>query len=373
MQRRAANGDRRSFIGLTLAASGLLLSRPEAPLFAGVIGIAEVLKGCDRIECLRRLKRLSLPSIGASLVLAAYFLFRRAYFGLWWPHTHSAKALAGFHWEHLSPFAGEGASWIELAFLAACTLAALWLAIRRRDLLPLLVAAAVAIFVGSVVRDWMPNVRHFLPLQILLPVTIVGAAVARESRSLVVIALGLLVLVSIDVARVDARFSVADFDSHGHGSDWRRLKSTDSIQDTWRCLSGEWPEHVRSMGPYHNGMITQLYNVLQADDRPLEQVVFVGRDIGRVGWLAPVQVFDTDGLFTPEAIPMAEEEITDEMIRSAFERPVAASELIGGWARAYSLAFVRESYEPSPDVHHLGARGLPSPPPRRYCPGTNAR
>lgn len=86
------------------------------------------------------------------------------------------------------------------------------------------------------------------------------------------------------------------------------------------------------------GMITQLYRLLEADDRPLNEVWYVGRDIGRVGYLSPVNVFDTDGLFTPAVVRdtawQAKGAVSEKLIEWAFDRPVVATELVGPWPRA---------------------------------------
>ncbi len=384
MQRHGEQPSRRSFAALALTAGGLLLSRPEAPLFAGVLGVAEVWRagqdGGVRNESKlseskgqgpwpRRFARLRLllpPSLTATGMLAAYMLFRRAYFGLWLPHTHYAKEGEGFTLSHLGPFVVQGSSVWEIAAFALMVLFGLRLLWRRKDPMPLLVALAVAFFVGLVERDWMPNVRHFLPLQVILPVALLGGAAAFSGtlrRVALSVGVGVLVVSSLDIATIDSRFSVNDFHTHGRGENWRKEKTAAVWTDTWACLQGEWPEHVRQMGPYNQGMITQLYALLEADARPLNDVWFIARDIGRVGWLSPARIFDTDGLFTPDVVELGAETVSDEVLRRAFARPVAMSELYGPWARAYRLPEVRAAYEPSPDVGHLGARDQTAPSP----------
>lgn len=361
MHRQATEPSKRSFALLALSAAGLLLSRPEAPLFAGVIGIAEVLGAKGRDEIKQRLKRLVPPSIAATGFLAAYMLFRHSYFGLWLPHTHYAKEGGGFDIENLGPFVAQGASVVEIILFASCVAAGIYLIRKRRDPLFILVVLGTAFFVGLVERDWMPNVRHFLPVQVLLPLVLI--AVAQHKRALLSVAVGFLVLASYDIAKVDSRYSVNDFHSHGRGENWRRPKSMEAWADTWASLRGEWPNHVVAMHPYQNGMITQVYALIEADERPLEDVWFVARDIGRVGWLTPVRVFDTDGLFTPDVVELGAETVDDDIILRAFERPVAMSELYGPWARALQLPEIRQSYRAHPDMGHVGARDVPRPSP----------
>ncbi|MFT5357990.1 MAG: hypothetical protein ACI9KE_005227, partial [Polyangiales bacterium] len=275
--------------------------------------------------------------------------------------THYAKEGGGFDIENLAPFVAQGASIVEVTLFALCVLAGIYLVREKRDGLFLLVVLGTAFFVGLVERDWMPNVRHFLPVQMLLPLVLLGAA--RHKKPLLSAAIALLVLASFDIAKIDSRYSVSDFHTHGRGEDWRRPKTAEAWADTWAALRGEWPDHVRAMPAYQNGMITQVYALIEADERPLEDVWFIARDIGRVGWLTPVRVFDTDGLFTPDVVELGAETVDHDIILRAFERPIAMSELYGPWAVGAQLPEVRAAYRPHPDFGHLGARDVPRPSP----------
>ena len=361
MHRQATAPTKKTFALLAVSAAGLLLSRPEAPLFAGVIGLAEVLRAKSFGELKLCLRRLLPPSLVATGALGAYVLFRHSYFGLWLPHTHYAKEGGGFDVENLAPFVAHGASVVEVGLFALCVVAGIYLVRKKRDGLFVLVVLGTAFFVGLVERDWMPNVRHFLPVQMLLPLVLLGAA--HHKKSLMSAAVALLVLASFDIAKIDSRYSVSDFHSHGRGENWRKPKTAETWADTWDCLMGEWPDHVRAMPPFQNGMITQVYSLIEADERPLEDVWFIARDIGRVGWLTPVRVFDTDGLFTPDVVELGAETVSDEVILRAFARPVAMSELYGPWARALQLPEVRAAYRARPDFGHVGARDVPRPSP----------
>jgi hypothetical protein len=122
------------------------------------------------------------------------------------------------------------------------------------------------------------------------------------------------------------------------------------------------------MGSFSMGMITQLYRLLEADDRPLEETWYIGRDIGRVGYLSGVRVFDTDGLFTPEVVRDVgwrdRKAVSDELLESAFDRPVVATELFGPWQRAAKRnPRIRERYEPvsSRDSRHFRDRHSKKP------------
>ena len=70
------------------------------------------------------------------------------------------------------------------SYLVLAALAAMWLMMLVGSAWTMIEAVvvgegndlAVAAFVILVERDWMPNVRHFLPVQILLPLVVLAAA-----------------------------------------------------------------------------------------------------------------------------------------------------------------------------------------------------
>ena len=91
--------------------------------------------------------------------------------------------------------------------------------------------------------------------------------------------------------------------------------------------------------------------MLEASSAPLDESWYVARDIGRVGWLSPVRVFDTDGLFTPVVVQSEawqDGEVVDaDLIDAALERDVVATELFGTWMRATTRSRIaRERYRP---------------------------
>lgn len=299
----------RDVVALSVVAALFVLARPEAPLFAAFIAAGVLLPADSREELWARVRRARWPALAAVTSWVALLLVRRAYFGLWFPHTAYAKPGGGFGWFRLWPLLSDGASVFEIALVVAGLVGAVhWWRRRRGSLVPALVALCTGLFTGLVLLDWMPNLRHFLPLWVFLPCAVIALAVelrgdeAPRRRRLGAALLVLVAAAGLRIAAVDSRYSPMDFVSHGRGESWVRWKSEQTLIDTWACLNRETPDHIARMGPGEHGMITQLYRILEADEGDLEERWYVARDIGRVGWLAPIRVFDVDGLFTPDVI-----------------------------------------------------------------------
>ena len=360
MHRRTQSRSRRTFVGLAVCAGALLLSRPEAPLFAGTLGIAEVLRGKTKSEIKAHLEALIPPSLVATLPFALLILLRRLYFGLWLPHTHYAKPGNGFDVNRLGPLVTHGASVIEVCFFVLFCISALWL-IRKRNLLPAVILLSVMFFTLIVDKDWMPNVRHFLPWQCIIPMTILGAASTFRRRSWIALATVGVLVFCVDIATIDVRFVPSDAKTHNNG-EGRRPKSWDKWKDTWRALNNLPPEHVMTMDVYHNGMITQVYDVIESDASSLSSKWYIGRDIGRVGWLTPINIYDTAALFTPEIIEFGgPSKINNALIKKALERNVVAIELLGDWYLKSNMAELRQRFKES-DAPGRFSRLLNTPP-----------
>ena len=327
---------------LTLVA--LAATRPEAPLFAFAIVLGVVFvhpSGSLR----KRAVRAGPTTFGAALCLGLLLVARRGYFGLWLPHTYYAKQGNGLDPSRLAALVDQGATPLELGLLLGGLGAALWLALRRRDAVPLVVIGTNLAFASLVIEDWMPNQRHFLPIWVLctLAAAIGLDALVRRTENgspwlLPPVAAGLAGLVACGAYQfhVDSRFSSFDFRSHGQGRHWIREKSPRRWEDAWLALTRHVPPHVQAMSLERMGMIQQLFWVLEASSAPLQQSVYVGRDIGRVGYFAPVRVFDTDGLFTPDVVRnpqwAKDRGVSLELGRRVFAlRPVVA-QLLDGFA-----------------------------------------
>lgn len=283
--------------------------------------------------------RLAIP---VGLVLGALLLGRRAYFGLWLPHTYYVKgASSGFELAKLAPLVDQGVGFLERIVYLGSLLIALRMAAKRAPTL-LAVLLCSLYFTASVERDWMPSMRHLLPVTLAAPLAFSWAIerlslLRRGGRAgrLLAALLALVVLgAGVEVALVDVRFSLDD----KHNRPWALPKSTDKLSDVWDVMRRVEPPHVTAMGSYDMGMLTQNYRVLEAAAAPVEESWYVGRDIGKVGFYTEVRVFDTAGLFTPEVVqsePWRRDRAVDEaLIRRAFAYKPVAAELFDGFGPA---------------------------------------
>lgn len=328
-----------SFAGI---GSACALVRPEAPLLLACVGLGLWL---EREGSVRRaapiFAKATLPVVA---VFGAYLLWRHAYYGLWLPHTYYAKSIHGFRLDQLAPLFGQGAGWFGMALTIGALGIAIMLSVRQKRHVPIVVMVGLCVFVVSVVIDWMPNQRHFLPFWLLIPLLWaaalqrlrVSSSIARPVRAVSLALMAVLLVGSAaGLVRTDSRYSAMDFRTHGRGKQWVLPKSRDKWHDTLQCFRRVTPEHVERMHPYHMGMITQLYRLIETDQHPLDESWYVGRDIGRVGYLAPVKVFDADGLFTPAVVAdeawRQDRSVSDALIHTAMNRYVVATELFGAW------------------------------------------
>jgi hypothetical protein len=122
------------------------------------------------------------------------------------------------------------------------------------------------------------------------------------------------------------------------GRGWIRPKTAAKWDDTLLAFRRVEPEHVRRLGKYGMGQITQAWHVLEASAERVEDSWFIGRDIGAVGYYTNARVYDTAGLFTPEVAHSAEwtdeHRVTDELIERAMARRPLAGEIYEGWESA---------------------------------------
>lgn len=330
-----------------LAAAALVLlaaTRPEAPLYAGLVCLAVLVSGWST-SLRERVIRLY-PVVGlAAACLVSLLVARRLHYGLWLPHTYYAKAGAGLAPERLEAILAQGASPLEQALLGAGLVLAGWAGLRRRDPVPLAVVLANLVFATLVIEDWMPNQRHFLPTWVMVTLGLamgidrwLRRALCGAPWSAVSAALCLSGLVACSSYQfgIDSRFSSFDFRSHGRGVEWVRQKSSERWHDAWLALTRRVPPHVEAMSLERMGMIQQLYWVLEASADPLAHSWYVGRDIGRVGYFSPVRIFDTDGLFTPEVVRdpgwAEDRSVSVDLGRKVFARRPVAAQLFDGFA-----------------------------------------
>lgn len=342
---------RAATLSAAAAAVGLAWCRPEAPLYMAAVGLA-LLAHDRRSGAWRARLRAVLPAaLGSAGVLGVSLALRRAYYGLWLPHTYYAKRGSGFDVAKLDALWSQGAHATELAALAAAACVAAWLVVRKRHLTTLAIAATCMFFVCSVEPDWMPSQRHLLPLWVMVAVALSagahigwrrlrdrGASHAARAAGLgaAAICAAALLACAAHQARLDVRYSPSDFRSHGRSTHWTKPKTARALSDAWDCLRRQPPPHAEAMSVHHHGMITQLYRVLEASAAPEADTWYIGRDIGRVGYYSPVQIFDTPGLFTPAAAgterPPIDPKRSAEAVRTAFAYAPAAAELLAPWS-----------------------------------------
>lgn len=159
--------------GAALALAGL--TRPEAPMFAGLLMLflagkpaPEGAKGGALSMITGLVERRNL--IRAALFVgpvAAHFVFRRVYYGAWLPNTFAAKTgdldqqLAG-GLDYVRRYAVHAGPFLVLAAGGA----GMAIAHRRRDLGALAaIALAVLAYVVLVGGDWMPLFRFMAPFE----------------------------------------------------------------------------------------------------------------------------------------------------------------------------------------------------------------
>gem|GEM_PF-1413165 len=390
-------GGRRSAFVTGAVAVALACARPEAGLFVAVLGLAEWTAARAKTKTqgepdakaqadtdadsdfVARVRarwpvvwRLATPVL---IVLAVLLVARRAYFGLWLPHTYYVKgASSGFELAKLGPLVGEGAAPLEGAvYVLGIALAVAIAALRRSAT----VAAAIActlFFTASVERDWMPSLRHLLPLAIFASlawawaVERVASMKMELARTFATVLALTVVGAGLQMATVDTRFSSID----KHDRPWALRKSAEKVRDTWMAFRRIEPPHVAAFGPFEMGLITQNYRLMEASAAPLADSWAVGRDIGMVGYYSDVRVFDTGGLFTPAVVrsdawrkqrrvdaelaratfahaPVTLE-LLDEFTAGAARRPelLAPYEIVVGSPRAPTVLVQREAPRPTP-------------------------
>lgn len=328
--------------------------RPESLLHLAAIVVGVVAASRSRAELRARITRLGVVLVPAGVVLAALLVARRSYYGAWVPHTFFVKgtgAGSAFDLHKLDPLNGEGAPIFERLFLAGGAIGLVVAAVARRVAWPLCATLSCAFFCANVDRDWMPSLRHFLPIYVLVGlgwVALVDDALERlrSRRAGRIVAVGLLALAceilpltALQLAVIDNRYSVAEHDAE---RGWLRPKSLQLADDAWHALRHREPAHIKAMDGFHMGALTQNFRVLEASAAPIADSWYVGNDIGTVGFYTDVRVFDTAGLFTPAVVQSAawrhHREVPRSLLERAFEHHPVALELLNTW----SPAMVRE-------------------------------
>lgn len=319
----------------------LACARPEAPLFVVALGVAEWTSGGEgaRLPLLRGRLRPVLRLAGPVLaVLVGLLLLRRIYFGLWLPHTYYVKgASSGWELAKLGPLLREGAGALERGVYIGGVVLALALAVFQRRPTVLAAIACALFFTGSVERDWMPSLRHLLPVVVFTAlawawgVDRIATMKMEFARTVAAVFAISVVVAGLQIAQIDSRLSPNDKRDRA----WVLLKTKARASDTWLAMGRIEPAHIAAFGPFEMGLITQNYRLIEASAAPLAESWFVGRDIGMVGYYTDARVFDTAGLFTPVVVrsdPWRQRrQVDDALIRAAFANAPVSLELLDEW------------------------------------------
>lgn len=334
-----------AFAALSMIVLGL--SRPESPMLLAIL-VAESIVVAPRSTWLSRIRARGPALLVVAVVLGLGLAVRWSYYHDVFANTYYVKGKgAHFALSKLGALYAEGVGKFErVVFIAGAVLVGLFGIVRRR-LGPFLAIAAVIAFTTTVELDWMPSLRHLLPVTVMAPLGIAAAidVLVRRSRDEArdfdprrlggaVVALSVVAVGAVEVARLDNRSSPAEASS----GRFRKAKSWQKWDDTLLAYRRVEPPHVKAMDQYETGQISQVWGVLEASAEPIASSWFVGRDIGAVGYYTGVRVYDTAGLVTREvshAEPwMHRREVTDEMAQQMMERKPLAGEVYEGWDTA---------------------------------------
>lgn len=323
-----------------LAAAAIVMlgaARPEASLYVIANCAAPFAFVRTRSAFVDRIKEGWRFVVPAGAVLASLLALRFAYYRELVPNTYFVKgAGAAFSLEKLAALWGQGATVPEaLLFCGGIALLAFY-SVRKRQLAPMLTTLLCLYFTASVAVDWMPSLRHLLPVTVFAPI---GWACLlsdiRESKRDNAFVLGqigfvYLAVTAILIARVDVRLSTIE-----HRDRWIVRKTTGKCSDTVLAYRRIEPPHVTKMADYDMGQISQSWAVLETSREPVEASWYAARDIGAVGYYTGVRVYDTAGLVTREVARSkawtVDNVVTDELVQSMMAKRPLATDIFDGW------------------------------------------
>lgn len=355
------------------------LSRPESSLMLAAIGAGLVLARSDGTDLRTRAMRVVVGAIPAAASFLAYVVFRRAYFGLWLPETYYAKVPASWQARSLLQLVGDGASLPEVVVMCGGLLLAAVMAWRRRDGVVIALALATGVYISKAGVDWMPSVRLWVPLYLLVPGAwlvladeLAGRAGGPRARRRIAIA-GLVAIALVlggtmlHQLGTDMRYSIYGFRARGSKS-WTSSKSAARLHNSWLSLTHEWTPEVSKLDRFNMGMLTQTYRLIESDARPLEDTWFIGHDIGLVGYVTPVKVWETPGLFTRDIrihgnTGIQSQPVTPALLNAAINRPIAMTELFANeWTTPIARdPVLSQRFEPTGGWAYLRERGAARP------------
>ena len=318
----------------------LATTRPESMLYVLICLASPILGGRsirDRIRVARRLLRVALP---AAVVIAALLAVRYGYYGRLLPQTYYAKGAAvTFDEKRLLPLVMQGVTLPETIMWLGGALLLIGFGWRKRAWAPVLMMVACAYFTASVTLDWMPNLRHLLPITLFAPLGWLAFAQAMINKRRVQEYLGwasiaLLGIAAQYSAQVDSRVSPMEVVKEK----WARPKTWLLWKGSIGAFSHRPSVAVAQMNTYDMGQISQAWGVLEASREPLEESWFLGRDIGAIAYYTGCKVFDTEALFTPavsNSKPWRDHrDVDDPLILQAIAKKPVAAEVYDAWALA---------------------------------------
>lgn len=334
MSRALADGSvpRRTRLLAVLALVALGTSRPESPLYVMANVIAPFASARSRSDVVRIARRAWPIVVAAGVILVGLLATRLAYYGELFPNTYRVKGQhTAFELGKLAALWRQGASPLEAFELCGGTLLLLWFSWRRRAIAPALSALLCLYFTAKVAVDWMPSLRHLLPITVLAPIgwaSLVAELDGAPIRSR--ITSWFLVVTALSIATIDVRLSPIE-----HRSTWIVRKSRAKWSDTWLAYRRIEPPHVTQMNGYDMGQISQAWPVLETSDAPVEASWYAARDVGAVGFYTGVKVFDTAGLVT-SAVSRSEAwtargDVPDELVHLMMAKRPVSGDVFDGW------------------------------------------
>ena len=237
------------------------LTRPDGVLIAAcALGAVGVLRWRETTARLGWAVR-SLAICGG--IVAAHYLFRRAYYGEWLPNTYYAKVDGRTWWSmggrYLASFGLEYAVYLWLPFVVA----ALWFHKKRTTLVTPLVFGAViiphAVYVASIGGDHF----EYRPLDLYFPLAYLllfdGVRhLARSPRSTGWTIAGVAV-VAIGIVELPYRSNAQFVETYVHGYPGMRIGKTASAEeflDPGRSAFYRWPL-LRKLAEEHRELIRE--------------------------------------------------------------------------------------------------------------------
>ena len=321
------------------------MTRPESALYVGINLMAPLLVVRTRHEFAALARKLAKVGIPALAALGALLLVRRVYYGQFVPNTYFVKGShIPFDINRLAALWSQGVGPTEALVWIGGSLLLLVFGWKKKCLAPFLSILACGYFTASVLPDWMPSLRHLLPITLLSPlgwVVFADALVRRKNDNhqavfdaAPIAVLAVFAHAAYHLVLIDNRNSPEE---KRRGS-WIRPKTAEKWNDTVLAYRRIEPPHVAKMEPYEMGQISQSWGVLETSAEPVAVSWFAGRDIGAVGYYTGVRIFDTAGLFT-KTVSMSPEwteqrQVSDTAIRAMMALRPLGGEVYEGWETA---------------------------------------